>query len=436
MHENMARSAAFAVADDPMCFSNPLFFVIYPLAAFDQAREEMWRRNRMRALEGPPGSGKTTVACALVEEATEEGLRVLWTVFTAQLAARMRERLRKGVVVDTCHAALGLDDSIAECCLCLSPYDLVIVDEFSRLQGKHLEHLEQLRNAVERFPAVGLLGDPHQLPGFGPERVWRARAWRLAVHVANLHELFRCVGPEFRRVLRTSKPTATRRHGPVAILDILRGRKAWKGSQPTVSDMRRLLENHPNTTFMAITRRGAARLNELAILALFHKKKAVAVLNGDIESNPLNYGQMKGPRSCKALQVPCHKGMKIFLTRNLDKDRDFVNGMGAAIEKYDAQAQALVCITTTGHRLPLRPWSDPTFHQAYFPFRPGRASTVLKLAGAELPHVVIWLDAKHVPGAAYTGMSRVARSQDLLFGDRPQSFKATRQRAPPLKAKH
>ena len=67
-------------------------------------------------------------------------------------------------------------------------------------------------------------------------------------------------------------------------------------------------------------------------------------------------------------------------------------------------------------RLPLRPCTDPTFHQAYVPFRPGYASTVLKLAGAELPHVVLWLDAKHVAGAAYTGMSRVARAQDLLFG--------------------
>ncbi len=131
----------------------------------------------------------------------EQGMSVLWIVFTAQLAARMRERLPKGVIVDTCHAALGLDESIAECCLCLSPYDLVIVDEFSQLQGKHLGRLDQLRNAVDRYPAMGMLGDPHQLPGFGSERVWHVRAWRLAAHVTNLHELFRCVDPEFRRIL-------------------------------------------------------------------------------------------------------------------------------------------------------------------------------------------------------------------------------------------
>ena len=248
------------------------------------------------------------------------------------------------------------------------------------------------------------------------------RAWRLAVHVANLHEPFRCVDPDFRRILaclRTSKPTATRRNGSVALPDISHGRKAWKGSQPTVTDMRHLLEKHANTTFMAITRRGAARLNELAIQALFHKKKPIVVLDGDIETNPLNYttdGQRKGPRACKPLRIPCHKGMRVFLTRNLDKERDYVNVMGAIIEKFDDQAQALICLTTTGHRLPLRPWTDPTFHQAHFPFRPGYASTVLKLAGAELPHVVLWLDAKHVAGAAYTGMSRVARAQDLLFG--------------------
>ena len=39
-----------------------------------------------------------------------------------------------------------------------------------------------------------------------------------------------------------------------------------------------------------------------------------------------------------------------------------------------------------------------------------------KMAGAELEHAVVWLDRPHVPGAAYTAMSRVFYGANLLLG--------------------
>ncbi len=59
--------------------------------AADEAREETWNHNKIRALEGPPGTGKTTIARYVVELAETYGLKVLWSVYTAQLASRMRE---------------------------------------------------------------------------------------------------------------------------------------------------------------------------------------------------------------------------------------------------------------------------------------------------------------------------------------------------------
>ena len=51
----------------------------------------------------------------------------------------------------------------------------------------------------------------------------------------------------------------------------------------------------------------------------------------------------------------------------------------------------------------------------YYPMRAGYASTVLKFQGAELKHVTMFLDARGVPGAEYTGMSRVATHNDVLL---------------------
>ena len=361
------------------------------------------------------------MACALVEEVLAQGLEVLWTVFTAQLASRMREKLPKGVVVDTCHAALGLDDGPTECALCLTSYALVIVDEFGQLEGKHLAHLVALHKAADRVPAVGLLGDRWQMPGFGDARPWHTRQWR-DVHCTSLHEVYRCKDPDFRRqlnCLRTAKPTVTKRHGSVCISDLCRGRKAWKGHAPNKQDIANILRNHPNTTFMTITRAAATLINDLAVKALYGKAKPLIVLPGDVESNPKNYhedGTLKKASECVPLPVHCHGGMKLFLTKNVAKDRDYVNGMVVEVETFDSSIQALLVLTRTGHRLALRPWTDPNLKVAFYPIKPGYASAILKMAGAELEHAVVWLDRPHVPGAAYTAMSRVSYGQNLLLG--------------------
>ena len=166
--------------------------------------------------QGPPGTGKTSIAAALVKEAQEQGLQVLWTVFTAQLAARARKQLGPGVTVDTCHAALGFDLDLAECRLNLAPYSLVIIDEFSQLEAKHLKHLVKLYDAVDRGIAIGLLGDRFQMGGFGEERIWHCREWTSHVHLTNLHHLYRCKDEGFRKmlkVLRTTKPSDTEHKG-------------------------------------------------------------------------------------------------------------------------------------------------------------------------------------------------------------------------------
>jgi ATP-dependent exoDNAse (exonuclease V) alpha subunit len=109
--------------------------------------------------------------------------------------------------------------------------------------------------------------------------------------------------------------------------------------------------------------------------------------------------------------------MRVFLTRNVNKAVDFVNGMAATVQGYDADTRSLRVLTKTGRHVAVWPWTDSDLGGiTYYPVRPGYASTVPKMQGAELAHVTVYLDAANVPAAAYTAMSRVSRGTDYLIG--------------------
>ena len=77
--------------------------------------------------------------------------------------------------------------------------------------------------------------------------------------------------------------------------------------------------------------------------------------------------------------------MRVHLTRNVNKKSDFVNGMEATVRN-------LHVIAATGKGLALFPLTDELEdgRVARYPARPGHASNIHKLQGAELSHVTIW----------------------------------------------
>jgi ATP-dependent exoDNAse (exonuclease V) alpha subunit len=185
--------------------------------------------------------------------------------------------------------------------------------------------------------------------------------------------------------------------------------------------MRRILRTYPHTTMLAVTRRGAAELNKLALQVKYPRRPPLATLSGDIESNPENYaeGKLLPPPRLQSAKIPVHKGMKLYLRRNVQKNKDFVNGMQCVVEAFNEQSRALQVMTITNHRVVVYPWTDAELgNRVYYPVRLGWASTVLKFQGAELEHVTLYLDSVGAPGAAYTGMSRVQYGRDCLIGGR------------------
>ncbi|CAE7870654.1 unnamed protein product, partial [Symbiodinium necroappetens] len=129
--------------------------------------------------------------------------------------------------------------------------------------------------------------------------------------------------------------------------------RAWNGHVPTVADVKRLLTTYPTTTFLTVTRKGSCTINALAAQGLFGRRVPLATIPGDIESNWRNYtadGKLKPFNVLEPLNLVIYEGMKIFFTRNVDKTRDYVNGMQATVESFDHATNAVYAVTATGHR--------------------------------------------------------------------------------------
>ena len=101
--------------------------------------------------------------------------------------------------------------------------------------------------------------------------------------------------------------------------------------------------------------------------------------------------------------------------RNVDKEADFINGMEATVVDYDERSSCVHVVTATGRHLavyPLTDYVEDCGSVIAYPMRPGYASTVHKLQGAELPHITIWLDIRDARAAGYVAMSRVSYDAD------------------------
>eukprot|EP00438_Fugacium_kawagutii_P025799 Skav209824 [mRNA] locus=scaffold2424:121002:121373:+ [translate_table: standard] len=111
--------------------------------------------------------------------------------------------------------------------------------------------------------------------------------------------------------------------------------------------------------------------------------------------------------------------MRLYLTRNVNKEADFVNGMSCTVENYDSASKCLHVVTKTGRQLAVYPMTDYVPDCGYvtaYPVRPGYAGAMHKLQGAELEHITVWLDIKNAKAAGYVALSRVQTDNDYLLG--------------------
>ena len=200
--------------------------------------------------------------------------------------------------------------------------------------------------------------------------------------------------------------------------------RAWKTKEPTEWDILQLdRKTEGKTTVITCSRRGAQLVNELSVEVFFKQrhKKALAELPADWESKSANYderGRLKkdGPPEPASMQI--FKGQRLFLTKNMNKETGFVNGMACVVEAYDARSGCLEVVTRTGARLAvsaIHEHVEGLGRVKYYPIRLGYASTVRRIQGQTLEHATIWLDVAGCKAAGYVALSRVRRDGDYLI---------------------
>ena len=112
-----------------------------------------------------------------------------------------------------------------------------------------------------------------------------------------------------------------------------------------------------------------------------------------------------------------YEGMRVRITRNEDKERGFVNGMGATVQRM--RRSGVQVITDAGRILLVHPvtheiiLSDGSIRRmTFFPLRLGYSTTLHKVQGATLSHITLWLDRPGVRAALYVALSRVQYDED------------------------
>ena len=297
--------------------------------------------SKILAALGPPGSGKTAAVHACVDKWQARGARVLLALPTGQLAAEMRAR-HPDVDVDACHGAFLFHKDLNEALPILTQYDLVVVDELSMLSGEHMDRLDAMWRTADQLPCLVMLGDFWQLPGPQKDatKVSDSAAWR-HVKIVEFTGNHRCEDPKLAKklaALRTSVPSQKLLRKIAS-----QSHRAWTTKEPTAWDLELDRKTGGETTVVTCSRRGAQLVNELSVEVFFRQrhKKVLTELPTDWESNSANYDERgrllkDGPPEPAALEI--FKGQRLFLTKNMNKETGFVNGMACVVEAFDVRS--------------------------------------------------------------------------------------------------
>ena len=160
-------------------------------------------------------------------------------------------------------------------------------------------------------------------------------------------------------------------------------------------------------TWLTATNAGAAEVCRAAL--------AVA----GIGEEDLSGGYLCDPDSKSPLRILARPGIKVRLTRNLDKQRGFVNGAtGTVCESLCGNRVFTVQLDDTGNMVLVHPMEENG--QLFLPCCYGYATTIRRAQGASLEQGCLWFDQRRFAagrGYGYVGVSRFKRRTGVyLFG--------------------
>ncbi|CAL1165870.1 unnamed protein product [Cladocopium goreaui] len=357
---------------------------------------------RVLWVTGGPGTGKTEVVIAAALAATDRGCRVLVGTPTGQLASEYRLRLPPSnlITIETIHASFKVSrdkDRQYDPPGRLRHYDLIILDEYTQVDTKVWSCMQTAIGELNPCPFIVFVGDPQQLqPIFGEHALQQGlqnqeAAGRLRKVELQQHAAARSTDPYMLNFLAHAR-------------EFFAGRRLPRDLDMAVQRALRLeRETGRDFTFLTVTNKGAKQLNLARLRAEFPEAaRRIEALDGCIVGDP----------QAEAGLLWLQPGMRVRLTRNLDKDRGFVNGNSGIIETMLTK-DTFVLLTKQGNRILVHPVTDRG--ETFVPVVYAYATTMRRAQGSTLDLVGLKFDRRRPDrGYAYVGTSRARKHTDVF----------------------
>ena len=317
---------------------------------------------------------------------------------------RIPEDENDSVVVETLHSGFRIfRDADAKTYAPpsrLRRYDAIILDEASQVDDRVSKLFYLGYKELPQKPVLVLSADYQQLRQVGHSKgksflealSERGRKFHLLSNYRTLDEDLKA----FLKWLRTTQPDkdSIRQFFQDRLLEGDLGRAVlWA--------LREGERRGYRFTWLCVTHKGVRRVNEAALRAM------------GITAEMLEQGGYPGDPKVGAGKILLRRGLRVRLSRNLDKPRGFVNGALGTIREVLAQNVAVVELES-GKLVLLHPVTDG--EQTFLPCAYGYATTIRKAQGASLDGVILYFDHAYPPdrGYGYVGASR-ARTRAGLF---------------------
>ena len=377
---------------------------------------------RFSHITGGPGTGKTEVIIHAAYRAAESGARVLILCPTGALVHGYKESLppTDQIVAETLHSGFSIARKVDKNTYSppgrLRRYDLIFIDEASQIDDAIFECLIVGIRELPQKPLVVIGADYQQVAPINGGDIGR--------DICDLVETF-----ELTVVHRTTDTT---------LLDLLSIVRCGQPSKQVLRDFvgARLLRQSMTEAvafglkiqqqtgklfvWLCVTNKGVRAVNLAAISQL-----DVPITEEDLERD----GYAIDPNVGKGQKLIVRRGLTIRLTRNLDKERGFVNGAIAVVcdvlVDYNPSEGRRSCVftarLTTGSMIlvfPVFAGRAESMH-SFLPCTYGYATTIRKAQGATLDFLCLYFDAAMAPdpGYAYVGASRCRTAAGLYhFG--------------------
>ena len=328
---------------------------------------------------------------------------------TGQLVTSYRERIPEDeddtIVIETLHSGARItrdaDANTYAPPSRLRRYDAIILDEASQIDDRVSKLFYIAYTELPQKPVLVLAADYQQLRQVGHvagkscmERLSdRGRPFHLLSNFRTKDEALK----SFLRTIRSTQPTKA------YVRDFFTDDNLLDGDlgRAVLWALREGARRGYRFTWLCVTHKGVHRINHAALRAM------------GITADMVEEGGYPGDPKVAAGKILLRPGLRVRLSRNLDKPRGFVNGALGTIKTVLAKNVAVVELSS-GKLVLLHPVTDGD--ETFLPCAYGYATTIRKAQGASLDGVILYFDHCYPPdrGYGYVGASR-CRTRSGLY---------------------